>query len=297
MGDHSYVEERLVPAPEGGDISVIDYGGDGPAVVLMHHLGMGPLQWREVVEALGDRVRAVAPALRGHGRTSAPLLPGAANRHDLLAVVDELELERPVVVAAGSLCSAFALACAIEHPDRFDSIVTINGTFPETRESAQAEVDVVRSPEMFQYMRDRFRVDEICPTADAITEHLTKKVAALHQDWIIDESVDLLSDIVGGVRIVPDGLTTSPDTRTIFTLYDFDGGFGFPDRQLYRACTVPMHVLHAVESWDERGIALEYEMTDLNPAIDVQLIEGGQFPMYSHPTEIAKHVLQSMALV
>ncbi len=37
MGDHSYVEERLVPAPEGGDISVIDYGGDGPAVVLMHH--------------------------------------------------------------------------------------------------------------------------------------------------------------------------------------------------------------------------------------------------------------------
>lgn len=298
VGDHSCVEERRIPAPEGGDISVIDYGGDGPAVVLLHHLGMSPLQWRGVVDALGDRVHAVAPALRGHGRTSAPPLSGADNRHDLPVIVDSLGLERPVVVAAGSLCAAFALAAAIEHPDLFSSVVTINGTFPETRERAESEVDVVRSPEMIQYMRDRFGIDQVCPTHEALTAHLQAKQAALHQDWVIDKDVDLLSEILGGLRVVPDGMSTSPDTDTIRTLYDFaPEGFGYPDRELYRAVGVPVHVLHGLESWDERGVALEYEFSGVNPDVVVHLLEAGQFPMYSHPAEIAKHVLQAMALV
>lgn len=277
---------------------MIDYGGQGPDVVLLHHVGMSPLQWRGVVDALGDRVHAVAPALRGHGRSSALPLPGAQNRHDLLTVIDALGLERPVVVAAGSLSAAFALASAIEHPERFTSIVTINGTFPETRERAEAEVEIVHSPEMIQYMRDRFRIDEICPTHEALTAHLAAKESALHQDWVIGDDIDLLSEILGGVRIVPGGMSTSPDTDTIRTLYDFaPDGFGYPDRALYRAVGVPVHVLHGLESWDERGVALEYELTDVNPGIDVHLLEAGQFPMYSHPAEIAKHVLQAMALV
>ena len=70
-----------------------------------------------------------------------------------------------------------------------------------------------------------------------------------------------------------------------------------PDRELYRAVRVPVHALHGLESWDERGVALEYEFAGVNPDVAVHLLEAGQFPMYSHPAEIAKHVLQAMALV
>lgn len=294
----SLVDERRVPAPEGGELSVLDFGGEGPCALLLHHLGMGPLQWRGVVDALGARVHAVAPALRGHGRTTAPLLRGADNRHDLLTVVDALELDRPVVVAAGSLSSAFALAAAIEHPQRFSGVVTINGTLPFTREGAESEMDVVRSPEMVQYMRDRVGVDTICPTPEELATHIRAKADAIHQDWLIDESVDLVADIVGSVRIAPGGMRTSPDTDTIRVLNDFDtDGFGYPDRELYRQARVPVHALHGLECWDERGVELEYEFSTINPEVAVHLIEAGQFPMYSHPSEVAKFVLQAMALV
>ena len=40
------------------------------------------------------------------------------------------------------------------------------------------------------------------------------------------------------------------------------------------------------------------DFEELLKVLDVTQVDGaGQFPMYSHPTEIAKHVLQAMALV
>lgn len=265
--------------------------------MLLHHVGMGPLQWSGVVDALGGRVHAVAPALRGHGGTTAEPLAGSENRRDLFTVADALSLDRPVVVAAGSFCAALALAAAIEAPERFAGIVTINGTFPETREGAESEVEIVGSPEMIHYMRDRFRVGQVCATQEALKAHVVAKMAALHQDWVIGEGVDLLPEILAGVRMVPGGRSTSPNDDTIRTFYEFDPGFGYPDRELYRQVRVPLHVLHGVDSWDERGIALEYELTAYNQDMDVHLLDAGQFPMYSHPSEIAKHVLQAMALV
>lgn len=298
MGDDSRVNERLLPTPQGGDLSVTDFGGDGPDVLFMHHIGFGPLQWQRTIDALQGRVRAIAPALRGHGRSTAAPLRGAAGYADVLLVAQELELRRPVIVAAGTLSAAYAIAAAITEPDRFAGIVTINGTFSKSIEQARASVELVTSSEMRQYIRDRFHVDETCATQQELAEHVSSKRAALHSDWAIPEDIDLLDEIIAGLRIVPGGMSTSPTTDTVQTLYSFDFGAPyFPDRRLYDASPVPLYVIQGTESWDDHGDSLEFEIARSTPPIEVIDLEAGQFPMYTHADQLAEHVLRTLALV
>jgi len=45
--------------------------GTGPAVVLVHSLGLSALLWRDVIARLRDRYTLIACDLRGHGQSSA----------------------------------------------------------------------------------------------------------------------------------------------------------------------------------------------------------------------------------
>jgi non-heme chloroperoxidase len=77
---------------------------DGPPILLLHGLSQSHLCWaRQYQSALAEEFRLVAYDLRGHGMSAAPLEPehytdGALWADDLAAVIDQLGLERPVLV-------------------------------------------------------------------------------------------------------------------------------------------------------------------------------------------------------
>lgn len=50
-----------------GLLAVRDHGGTGPPVLLLHGAGHNLAVWRDVVAAIGGRLRVVAADLRGHG--------------------------------------------------------------------------------------------------------------------------------------------------------------------------------------------------------------------------------------
>ena len=77
---------------------------DGPPILFLHGWSQNHLCWvKQYESALADEFRLVACDLRGHGMSEAPLEPehytdGRLWADDLAAIIDELRLERPVLV-------------------------------------------------------------------------------------------------------------------------------------------------------------------------------------------------------
>jgi 3-oxoadipate enol-lactonase len=93
----------------------------GPPVLLIHAGGMDGRMWRPLVERLEDRYWLIVPDLRGHGTT--PLPPEEYSHvDDLLAVLDDLKIERATVVGA-SMGGWVALQLATAAPDRVKALV------------------------------------------------------------------------------------------------------------------------------------------------------------------------------
>lgn len=97
---------RVVTGHDGIRLHVREGGDpDGPAVLFVHGWSQSSLCWEHQFEGgLAARFRLVGFDLRGHGMSDAPADPAqyatpAAWAGDLAAVIDQLELDRPVVVA------------------------------------------------------------------------------------------------------------------------------------------------------------------------------------------------------
>jgi alpha-beta hydrolase superfamily lysophospholipase len=56
----------------GVSLNYLDWGGDGPALVMMHGIGDDPHVFDDLASLLHDRFRIIAYARRGHGLSDAP---------------------------------------------------------------------------------------------------------------------------------------------------------------------------------------------------------------------------------
>ncbi|WP_242894757.1 alpha/beta fold hydrolase [Actinomadura litoris] len=103
--------------------------GEGSAVVLLHGFPELAFSWRHQMTALAEAgYRAIAPDIRGHGRTDAPVEVEAYGMRTMMAditgLMDALEVSEAVVVGhdQGALL-AWALAEA--HPERVRAIIAL----------------------------------------------------------------------------------------------------------------------------------------------------------------------------
>lgn len=77
------------------ETAVTARGTRGPAVVLVHSLGLDRRMWDPVLDRLAEGRRVFAYDVRGHGSAAGAPLPFtmAATAADLLAVLDALEVD------------------------------------------------------------------------------------------------------------------------------------------------------------------------------------------------------------
>ena len=99
------VEMHTVKGGGGVQLHVREWGKpDGPAILFIHGWSQNHLCWAKQYEsALADEFRIVAYDLRGHGMSEAPLEPehytdGKLWADDVAAIIDQLRLDRPVLV-------------------------------------------------------------------------------------------------------------------------------------------------------------------------------------------------------
>jgi pimeloyl-ACP methyl ester carboxylesterase len=104
VAEHT-TEIHTVRGGGGLRLHVREWGkADGPAILFIHGWSQNHLCWAKQYEsALADEFRLVAYDLRGHGMSEAPLEPehytdGKLWADDVAAIIDELRLDRPLLV-------------------------------------------------------------------------------------------------------------------------------------------------------------------------------------------------------
>ncbi|WP_306362367.1 alpha/beta fold hydrolase [Nocardia sp. CC227C] len=107
--------------------------GQGHPVVFCHGFPHTGFVWHHQVEALAAAgYRALAPDLRGYGRTDAPADPeaytNAAVVGDLLALLDDIGAERAVFVGL-DFGAQLVWELALRAPERVDAVMVLNNPF------------------------------------------------------------------------------------------------------------------------------------------------------------------------
>ena len=91
--------------------------GEGVPVVFLHGLTFDRRSWRPIVDRLGGHVLSIAFDLPGHGESTGSGLGFERLAALVRARLDELGVERPVVVGH-SMSGGLAMAYAAQHPVR-----------------------------------------------------------------------------------------------------------------------------------------------------------------------------------
>ncbi len=125
---------RVPGAEPGVELAYLDWGGEGPLVVLLHANGFCAATWAPVAAALRGAFRVVALDVRGHGdSTSVP--PGddlagyawttlAADVDRALAGVLAATGHTRIAVGVGhSMGGALVAANALQRPERFEALL------------------------------------------------------------------------------------------------------------------------------------------------------------------------------
>jgi len=113
----------------GVQLNYLDWGGTGPALILIHGLGDSPHVFDDLVPALGGQFRVVAYARRGHGRSSKTgPFDTATLTEDLKAVMDSLKIAT-AHLAGWSMGGNEITAMAAKYPGRVDQIIYLDGAY------------------------------------------------------------------------------------------------------------------------------------------------------------------------
>ncbi|MFD7863292.1 alpha/beta fold hydrolase [Streptomyces sp. NPDC059783] len=132
--------ERVV-VRDGVRLVCRDSGGPGPAVLLLHGLAGHSGEWEALARLLGPGRRIVALDQRGHGASERR--PGDVSRAayvaDVVAVIAELGLERPVVVGQ-SMGGHTALLTAAAHPEHVGALVLVEAAAGRTDPATPREI-------------------------------------------------------------------------------------------------------------------------------------------------------------
>ncbi|MFD9438324.1 alpha/beta fold hydrolase [Streptomyces sp. NPDC060006] len=142
--------ERVVTR-EGVRLVCRDSGGPGRPVVLLHGLAGHSGEWDRTARRLSPRYRVVALDQRGHGASERHPLDVSRNAYvaDVIAVLDQLALRRPVLVGQ-SLGGHTAMLTAAVHPGRIHALALIEagpgGPNPDTPAEIRAWLDSWPTP-------------------------------------------------------------------------------------------------------------------------------------------------------
>lgn len=127
-GDAGPLAHRHVVV-DGTRIHCLDWGAPGsPTAVFLHGGGLNAHTWDRVCAVLSDRYRCIAVDLRGHGESEwSPTLDYLPDAHarDLRGVLEQLDLERPVVIGH-SLGGFAALHLASWYSEKLAGIVVVD---------------------------------------------------------------------------------------------------------------------------------------------------------------------------
>jgi len=114
----------------GVQLQCLDWGGDGPPLLLVHGLGDSPHIFDDLANRLKDHFHVIAYARRGHGKSGSPIT-GYDDQTlvgDLRDVMDEVRFKHASLIGWG-MGGNEVTAFAGRYPERVDKIVYLEGGY------------------------------------------------------------------------------------------------------------------------------------------------------------------------
>lgn len=135
---------KFVPVDEDVQLEVLDWGGSGPAIVLLAGLGDTGHVFDDFAPMLTSRYRVVGVTRRGHGRSSAPAGGYGFGRlaEDVVRVIDSVGLNKPVVIGH-SFAGEELHALGARHSAKIAGLVYIDAAFDRGDDSDNKAYDAV----------------------------------------------------------------------------------------------------------------------------------------------------------
>ncbi|WP_243291351.1 alpha/beta hydrolase [Bacillus sp. FJAT-47783] len=112
----------------GIDLHVVDFGGQGEAIICVHGLTANCHYWDAVAERLIDKYRVIAVDLRGRGDSEKPTFGYNVFQHadDILKVMEFFRFEK-VVYMGHSLGALIGTCFATKYPERLSRLILVDG--------------------------------------------------------------------------------------------------------------------------------------------------------------------------
>ena len=143
--DPSPHKPSLVTVDDGVQLEVLDWGGSGPALLLMHGGADSAHVFDDMAPGLAKRYRVAGFTRRGHRGSSAPTTGYGFARlaEDAVRVMDALGLERPVVVGHSGAGEVMHVLGA-RYPTRIAGLVYVDAAFDRGDDADSEAYDAVR---------------------------------------------------------------------------------------------------------------------------------------------------------
>lgn len=122
---------RFVTVEKGVQLEVLDWGGSGRPLVLIHGLNVTSHDFDDFAGTLRGEYHVYAITRRGVGRSSVPDSGYSSNRlgDDVVAVLDSLRLHQPVLVGH-SLGGAALSNVGSRYPNRVAGLIYLDAAYP-----------------------------------------------------------------------------------------------------------------------------------------------------------------------
>ncbi|MDO5697227.1 MAG: alpha/beta hydrolase [Dermatophilus congolensis] len=280
---------------DGRHISVLDYGGNGVDVLLVHTPGYCAPSWDVVARELGGRVHAYAMDLPGHGHSLGDIADASDMRCLVVKVAEALGLDRPVLVGV-DFAGYYVLAIAAERPDLPRAVVSVGGFALRDRESSQGVLEFAGSEGMADDMRTRFHFGVTGNDPVARESVIDDLVARAHDDWLISDMEEgMRNEVEWSIRDLPDGSWIHlPKPSTVQAGYKVDPADPFfPESGLFASITVPTWQVISMGGQDDDLFDAARVVSQANPQVTFASIEGGFGPHYKAPAAMAELIVEA----
>lgn len=226
---------QLVPVDKDVKLEVLDWGGSGRPMVFLAGLGNTAHVFDDFAPKFTSSYHVYGITRRGYGNSSAPE-PDATNYSadrlgdDVLAVIDALKIERPVLVGH-SIAGEELSSIASRHPEKVAALIYLDAAYSYAYFAGGASgmsIDLVEAEKKL----DKLRPGQNPPDYNGIVaELLQKDLPALEQD---------LQDIQGFQQAAPakpaQGPEPGPNDLANFSAYHswviHNEGMDFPEGEL-----------------------------------------------------------------
>ncbi|MBK8697573.1 MAG: alpha/beta hydrolase [Deltaproteobacteria bacterium] len=114
-----------------GPLHLVDHGGDGPPMLLIHGLGGSVENWLRVASLLARDHHVYAVDLPGFGRSPPAGRPPTLEGYvELIAALIRQRIREPAVLVGNSMGGLLSLLTASQHPELVRGAVLVNPALP-----------------------------------------------------------------------------------------------------------------------------------------------------------------------